>query len=484
VRGGLTYLGDGNRAFYEPDRNNIQPRFGFAFQANDDTVIRGGWAIYTVPILLDSFNQSGFSQSTPIVASTDNGLTFRANLTDPFPDGVLDPAGASLGAGTFMGQNVGDNDRQVFLAGSTRENEQAMRWSIGFQRKLPGDWVFEAAYVGNRGYDLVLQSPNPSDSRELRNYVDINAIPEQYLSRQPVRDQTVINFLTGTVPNPFQGLIPGTGLNGATVQRQQLLRPYPQFLTVRTERRGGTSRYHAAQFRLEKRFTGSFTLLGAYTWSRFREKVILLNPTDAKPQETPAEADVPHRFIGSAIWELPFGKDRRFNLGGAGNAILGGWSVQGIYNWQTGRPIRWPNVYYGGDPTQLKADYSNPDRIFDTSGFYFNDAPVQTGGAPDAAKQRADQRIRLANNVRTFPFRLANLRWQDVSFFEFSLVKTIPFNDDVRLQLRFEAFNAFNTPIFNVDQAPTVDPTNAGFARVTQQFNIPRNVQIAAKLIF
>lgn len=480
VRGGLTYLGEGDRAFYEPDRNNIQPRLGFAFQANDKTVIRGGWAIYTVPLLLDSFNQSGFSQSTPIVASLDSGFTYRANLTDPFPDGVRDPAGASLGAATFLGQNLGDGDRHVFLDG-TRRNEQAMRWSIGFQRKLPGDWVFEAAYVGNRGYDLIIQM---ADGRDVRNYVDINAIPAPYLSRQGVRDQAVINFLTTNVANPFQGLIPGTGLNGATVQRQQLLRPFPQFLAVRTERRGGTSRYHAAQFRLEKRFTGSFTVLGAYTWSRFREKRILLNPTDAEPHETPAEADVPHRFVGSGIWELPFGKDRRFNLGSFGNALLGGWSVQGIYNWQTGRPIRWGNVYYNGDPRQLEADYSNPDRIFDTSGFYFNDAAVQTGGAPDPAKQRADQRIRLLNNVRTFPSRLANLRWQDVSFFEFSLVKTIPFNDDVRLQLRFEAFNAFNTPIFNVDGSATVDPTSGGFGRVTQQFNIPRNVQLAAKLIF
>jgi hypothetical protein len=479
VRGGLTFL-ERDRGFWDADANNIQPRLGFAYQANDKTVIRGGWGIYSVPNLLDSFNQSGFSQSTPVVATLDGGLTFVGNLTSPFPDGVLDPPGASLGAATFMGQNLGDTDRHVFLDG-TRRNEQAMRWSIGFQRKLPGEWLFEAAYVGNRGYDLTVRM---ADNRDVRNYVDINPIPAQYLSTSPTRDATTINYLNAQVPNPFRGLIPGTSLNGATTTRLQLLRPLPQFLAVRTERRRGTSRYHAAQFRLEKRFTGSFTVLGAYTWSRFREKTILLNPTDTEAQETPAEADVPHRFVGSAIWELPFGKDRRFNLGGFGNALLGGWSVQGIYNWQTGRPIRWGNLYYGGDPRQLKADYSNPDRIFDTSGFYFSDAPVQTGGAPDPAKQRADQRIRLANNIRTFPFRLNNLRWQNVSFFEFSLVKTIPFKDDVRLQLRFEAFNALNTPIFNVDEAATVDPTNAAFGRVTQQFNIPRNVQLAAKIIF
>jgi outer membrane receptor protein involved in Fe transport len=480
VRGGLKYPSEGDRALWRADGNNIQPRFGFAFQASDKTVIRGGWAIYTVPNLLDSFNQSGFSQSTPIVTSLDTGLTFRANLTDPFPDGVLDPAGASQGAGTFMGQNLGDTDRHVFLDG-TRKNEQSMRWSIGFQRELPGQWVFEAAYVGNRGSDLVLQS---ADGRNLRNYVDINGVPAPYLSRSPVRDQNQINFLNANVPNPFQGLIPGTGLNGATTTRLQLLRPFPQFLAVRTERRGGTSRYHAAQFRLEKRFTGHFTVLGGYTWSRFREKTILLNPTDAEPSETPAEADVPHRFVGSAIWELPFGKDRRFNLGRLGNALLGGWSVQGIYNWQSGRPIRWGNLYFNGDPTKLKANYDDPDHIFDTSGFYFGDAAVQTGGSVDPAKQRGDQRIRLANNIRTFPFRLANLRWQNVSFFEFSMIKTVRFTEDVRMQLRFEAFNALNHPIFDVDQAETVDPTNATFGKVTQQFNIPRNVQLGVRLFF
>jgi hypothetical protein len=282
------------------------------------------------------------------------------------------------------------------------------------------------------------------------------------------------------VPNPFAGLVPGTPHNNATIQRQNLLRPYPQFLAVRTERHGGSSDYNSAQFRLEKRFTAGYSLLLGYTWSRFTENVVLLNATDATPTKYLADADTPHRVTASIIWQVPVGKGHRFDLGSVGNAILGGWSAQGIYNWQSGRPIAFGNIYYNGDPSQLKADYSDPNNVFDRSGFYFNDAPVQTGGQVDPAKQRNDPRINLVNNLRAFPFR-PGMRRPSVYFLDASLVKMVEINDDLRLQLRFEAINALNHPVF--DQ-PNVDPRNAAFGTVTQQFNIPRNLQFGVRLYF
>ena len=70
------------------------------------------------------------------------------------------------------------------------------------------------------------------------------------------------------------------------------------------------------------------------------------------------------------------------------------------------------NVYYNGDITQLKTQYTDDPTqpVFDISGFYFHDAAVQTNGVDDPAKQRADQRIRLANNIRTLPSRWDGLR--------------------------------------------------------------------------
>ena len=483
VKGGLTFLDRDHRGFWNADKNNVQPRVGFAFQADSRTVIRGGWGIYSMPVVMENalpgtsagndgfspFQQQGFSQSTNVVPTLDGGLTFRANLIDPFPDGVLDPPGASLGAATFLG-------RDINFAAPDRRNAQNMLWSIGFQRELPGKWVFEAAYVGGRGYDLPMGVTNDDRLRA----IDINAVPRQYLSTSPIRDPAVINFLTANVPNPFRGLLPGTSLNGSTIQRQQLLRPFPEFGNVRTDRYDGTSLYNSGQFRLEKRFSGGYSLLLAYTVSRSTERFSLLNNTDAKPERRLADADIPHRFVASGIWELPFGKGRRFELSGLARALLGGWSVQGIYNLQNGRPLTFGNVYYGGDPSTLKADWSSVDRIFDTSGFYFHDAAVQTGGADDPAKQRADPRIRLANNIRTFPSR-PGIRSQPVQFLDASLIKTVSFNDSVRLQLRFEAINALNHPIF---ATPNLDPTSSNFGKATSQFNIPRNIQLAAKLIF
>ena len=476
VQGGLLFADDSHRGQYQADKNNIQPRVGFAYRMNDKTVVRGGWAIYTVPNLLETFNQSGYSQATNLVPTLDTGLTFIANLTSPFPTGVTDPPGAAEGAGTFLGRGLGGTDSHVFLDG-VRKSEMAMRWSLGFQRELPGQWVFEASYVGNRGYDL---TTNTADGTNSRNYIELNSVPQQYLSTSPVRDNNTINFLTANVTNPFQNLLPGTGANGATIQRQQLLRPYPQFTDIRTERRDGTSSYQAAQLRLEKRFTGGYTVLAGYTWSRFTERNVLLNGTDTEPQEYLSGADIPHRLVLSGIYELPFGKGKHFEMDGLANSLFGGWSAQAIFNVQSGRPLNFGNVYFSGDPASLKASYEDPNKVFDTSGFYFHDAPVQRNGVDDPALQRADQRIRLANNVRTFPLR-PGIRGPSYYFLDWSLIKSVTFSDDFRLQLRFEAINGLNHPVF---ENPNTDPTNAAFGTSTGQFNIPRNFQLGVRLFF
>ena len=87
--------------------------------------------------------------------------------------------------------------------------------------------------------------------------------------------------------------------------------------------------------------------------------------------------------------------------------------------------------------------------MFDISGFYFHDAAVQTNGVDDPAKQRADSRIRLANNVRYFPSRIDGLRGQGLNLWDISIVKQVPINGRVRAQFNVEFLNAFNQPVFN-----------------------------------
>jgi hypothetical protein len=470
VKGGLLFATDDNRGFWNADKNNFQPRVGFAYKLTDKLVMRGGWGIYTVPFVILGNNQPGFSQSTPIVPSVDNGLTFQANLANPFPTGVLAPAGASNGLATFLGQGISYTPLDL-------NNTQAQRWSFGFQYELPGNWLVEAQYVGNAGYDGVVSVP-------------LNGIPLRYLSTSTFRDQNMINtinLLSATVTNPFRNLIPGTGLNGATVQRQQLLRPFPHFTGVTGVRNDASSRFHSAQMRVEKRFSAGYNLLAAYNWSKFLEQGTILNDADTSFERRFSDADIPHRLVMSGIWELPFGKGRKFGNGWhpALNVVAGGWQVQGIWNWQGGRTnLTMGNVYYNGDITKLKTNIKSDNidgTVFDISGFYFTDATVQTNGVLDPTKQRNDPRIQLANNVRTLPSRWATFRGQGLNLWDLSVSKNFSFTETIKFQLRGEFINAFNTPIFN---NPNLDPRSASFGQITSQANLARNVQIGLKLIF
>lgn len=465
VKGGLLFASDANRGAWNPDKNNIQPRIGIAYQVSDKLVIRAGFGQYTVPFVIDGVNQPGFSQATNLVPSLNGGLTFVADLTNPFPNGVANPPGASGGLATFIG-------REINFVPIERNNTQAQRWQFGIQYELPGQWLIEGAYVGNRGYDGVIN-------------FNLNPVPRNLLSTSPVRDQTTINFLTANVTNPFRGLAPGTGLDGTTVQRQQLLRPFPQFLNIVTRRNDAKSSYHSGQFRAEKRFNQGYTLLVSYTFSKFLEQGNLLNETDPDFEKRISDADIPHRVVVSGIWELPFGRGRRFGRDWSGplNAVVGGWQFQGIWQAQSGRALTLGNLYFNGDPTKLRVRMKGDtvDRTFDTSGFYFNDAAVQTNGVADPAKQRADQRIRLANNIRTLGSRFPNFRGSGLNLWDLSVIKNVQITETVQLQLRGEFLNAFNTPVFN---NPNLDPTNSNFGRATSQANLPRNVQIGLRIVF
>jgi TonB dependent receptor len=478
VKGGLLFADANNRGFWNADRNNIQPRAGFAFKLNEKTVLRGGWGLYTVPFVISGVNQSGFSLPTPIVGSNDNGLTFVSSLANPFPSGVLVPAGASLGLSALLGQTISFLPRDV-------RNTQAQRWSFGMQREMRWNWLVEAQYVGNHGYDGVTNTSfNNNDNQNI-----FNTIPRQYLSTSSFRDQNMIgtiNFLTTNVANPFRNLIPGTGLNGATVNRQQLLLPFPQFTGIRGIRNDATSDYHSAQLRAEKRFSGGYTALVSYTFSKFLESGTYLNESDTEYERRVSEADAPHRFVISGIWELPFGRGRKFgnNWNRVVNALAGGWQAQGIGQLQSGRPLTLGNLYINRDISKLKTDIrsANVDgRVFDIGGFYFNDATVQTNGVVDPAKQRNDARIQLASNIRTLPSRRALFRGDALNLWDLSVSKNFSFTETIRLQLRGEFLNAFNKVIFD---NPNTDPRNTNFGKVTGQANLPRDVQIGLKLIF
>ncbi len=154
------------------------------------------------PIGVSGIARTGFSASTPIAVTNDGYLTPYSTLGSLFPAGLIPPIGPSQGLATNLG-------RSASLFNPDRSNGCSLRWNFHLQRELPGRIVIEAGYFGNRA------APAHRD-----NSVALNFVPARYLRTLPTRDQKTIDYLIANVAHPFTGLMPGTTVNGSTVQRQ------------------------------------------------------------------------------------------------------------------------------------------------------------------------------------------------------------------------------------------------------------------------
>ncbi len=457
VRGGVTFAGvDGQpHGLYETPKNNFMPRLGATYKVNEKTVVRGGYGVFYgfLGQRRGDVVTSGFSSTTNLTPSLDNGLHFIETLSNPFLSGIQEPVGAALGIQTFLGQSITFFDPNP-------KSPRMQRWQVGLQRELPGRWVAEASYVGNHGTDI----------QTSRN---INATPQQYLSTSPVRDQATIDYLSATVPNPFFGLMPATAgavFRAQTIARERLLRPYPQFDTVNTTTNEGTSWYHALQVGLQRRFSAGYTLSGNYTYSSFTEAIDFLNAADPSPWKGISSQDVPHRLTVSGIWEVPVGRGRRFgaNLPAGVDAIVGGWQFQGIYTYQSGFPIGFGNLIFTGD--------------IDNIGLSGSDQTLARWFNVDAGFNRTSGQ-ELGSNVRTFPLRLDSVRTDNLNNVDLSVIKNASLAGARQLQFRLEAINALNHPQF---PGPNTTPTQVAFGTISasNQRNYARRVQVTLKLLF
>lgn len=474
VKGGVLYA---NGATYSTLKKPL-PRGAFSYLINERTVVRGGIGLFSYDYFFDNINQQGFSLGTPVQVTTDNGITFTgANLTNPIPaGGLIQPTGAALGLGSSLGQNLGN------LVQYNRKSPYYTRLQIGGQHDFGSGWKVEVMFVGSQGKNLpVVQQANN--------------IPLPYLSSSKIRDTAQEAFLTANVPSPFTGLLAGSTINGATVQRQQLLRPFPQFGTFGIEQNVGSDRYRHGTVNIEKRFKGGNSLTVQYTRSSTRDKLNFLNPADGKLEDRVSPNDRPNRLSVGTSLRLPFGKSEKWggDWKGVKQAALGGWQLSGTYQYQTGFPLTFgTSLYYGGDPSRLKSNIgakcpggsgiSGLDcPAWDIAGFYINDAQNQTNGAFDPVKARADQRIQLGNNVRYFPTTMKDMRAHDLHLLDVGLYKNFSLPRAMKLQVRFEAINALN---YTVLFTPDLNPRNATFGFITTDRNSPRDIQVGAKLTF
>ncbi|HLY62020.1 MAG TPA: carboxypeptidase-like regulatory domain-containing protein [Terriglobia bacterium] len=454
VRGGLDFAGVGGQSNYLWNQtfNTFAPRLGFAYKAASDVVIRGGFGVFPIQIGLPGGNdviQPGFSQTTQLVPTLNNGQTFIATLNNPFPNGALSPVGSSLGVQTFLGKGV-----SFYIPDAKRP--YTMQWSLNVQKVLPGKVLVEIGYVGSRSLKLQVS----------RNF---NALPDQYLSTSPVRDQTTINYLTANVPNPLGGLLPGTGLNGNTISRAQLLAPYPEFTSVTASDYQGYSSYNALQLRAEHRFSHGFMAQAAYSWSKEMDATSYLNPADPLPYYVISPNDRTQTLTFTGIFEFPVGRGKAFlgNTNRAANAVLGGWEIGPELIFHTGYPIPWGNVLFNGNIKNIPLPSSQRtiDRWFNTNA----------GFVTDPAKQ-------LADNLRTFPTALSGVRTSGENIWNMSLIKNVTLKERYKVEFRAEAFNLFNS-VAELG-APFTSPTSSAFGQVYYDGELPRTIQLALKFVF
>jgi hypothetical protein len=474
LRGGLQFAGssgDQRRSFF-PDRNNLQPRIGVAWQVRPRWVIRGG---YGLTYLGQSSNGSdaGFSRRTPLIATTDN-LRPAVTLSDPYPvnlypAGLLQPIGNSQGLATNLGQGVAAQYLDRVLPASHQ-------FSFGLQRELPGGWLLDTSYSANF-------------TRKLPVSMNLNFIAAQELNRLPVGERAA--YFNAQVPNPMAGQLPGSAFNGATIPRSQLLAAYPHFASVViTDVPIGDTRYDSLQMKATRRFAGGLAMQVAYTVSKSAERVNVLNGQDVKLgnllntglEKRLVEFDTPQNLAVVASYELPFGKGRRWGSGMNRilNGVIGGWNTNWQYVYRSGLLFEFPNAAPLAART-AKLTHGQRDELAQKGGRTqfdpLQDVFFDTGLFP---RQR-----QAPFTLRDFPTRFADVRSKSLNVWEISLSKDFLLNAErnIKFQLRADAQNAFNYPWFSRIQSVDVTNSRFGFLNPATRTEA-REMILAAKILF
>jgi len=486
VYGGLGFVNqNGNpRSPFNTDWNNIQPRVGAAYRVTNGFVIRGGYGIFYVPQFSQA-SQNGFSQPTQFVGTTDNGATIASRLSNPFPAGIQQPSGSDLGLATLNGKPVTYSDPSGQIG-------HVQSFTFGFQKQLPGKVTVDAAYVGTRANQLPVT-------------LNINAPSAANLALANSDTGGNSSYFSAFVPNPFAGLLPGTTLNGATVTRQQLLLPFPQFTAVnRADIPIGKNWYNALQVTLQQRTFHGFDLTVGYTLQKNLQAVNYQNPQDAGISGTGTSAgnysalavdgltppthsltpyDRTQRLNVAPVYELPFGKGRQYLSqvqNRALNTIITGWQASASLVWQTGAPMTAPaGLALIGNPNVSDKNF---DRMFN-SGVRQLNGTVTGLTASDISNPA--WRVLPAFAPKPTPQYMGNVRnfWGTET--NITASKNNYIRETMNLQLRFDFLNAFNHPIFGQD--PTVSFTSPTFGQLVRgngQSAIPRTIQLAARFIF
>ncbi|MDX1984769.1 MAG: carboxypeptidase-like regulatory domain-containing protein [Bryobacteraceae bacterium] len=434
-----------NRGSWNAPKGIFLPRLGLAWRVDNNTAIRIGFARYSVPATLtDGLNTLG-SVPYPGFDAASFGIADlqgvpQQRISNPYPGGLVPVVGKRLG----RYNNLGDSTTWYQQDFNPAIND---RINFSVQRQLPGRILADITFFMNLG-------------RNQPQGIDLNQV-------DPRIGYNVGNAVNQSVPNPFFNVLPADKMPGQLrTQRNvnvfQLLRPYPQYGSlVETLRGERGNRYKSLQMQFQRPFANGFNFVIGYNYNReSNEEFYDEQDTFTRNYTWQPAQNARQRFTGAAIYEIPFGKSRKYMsaMHPVADAVLGGWAVSGLFSFNTGLFIRFPGYLVDGDPT-----LSDPqkDRWFDTS------------------------KIKLlpAFTRRQNPLQYPKLTGPRFANIDLTLAKEFPIVERLKFELRMEAYNLMNS--FTPD-SPELNVNSSNFGKVFRQRPgvFGRQLQFSGRFVF
>jgi len=515
LRGALTIVGRPSARYGQrqgpTDKTDFAPRLGLAYGVSPKVVIRGGAGLVFQPSAMEASGTSGGSGDDGFDVQTNFNPSFigqdglpvatlyspdpavSSSAQKPYPTGFAVAQGKSSSclssAACVQGIDIGNGVNADYF--DSYRTPYSIQWNGNVQFAAPFGVKLELGYLGNRGLFLIQGDPGRPYDQLSTNTLIANGCT--------VGASTAQCKLSQNVNNPFASILgvgspfyqPGLGLGGSQVVAAQLAHLYPQYTSLYSYRKpDANSKYNAFTVRADKAMSHGLAFTFSFTDGREYDNgassVNYLGPTSgtyANQYDPAAEwsigaQNVSYDIAGGFVYQLPIGQQQPFlNGGNAGlRKVLSGWQVSGIENWSTGTPIVLSGVDNG--------------TTAETYGSGFSQRPEWTGASPQLPNQSYKlwfnpnvYSVPLAYEIGNAPRTIAGVNNPSYQDLDLQIAKNTTFGRSERyvLQIRMEAFNAFNHAVLG---GPDTNVKDATFGVIQGYSNAQRRLQFAAKFSF
>ncbi len=483
----LAIQNTGSRGLINPDLNNFAPRVGLAYQISDKLVLRSGYGIFYGGQENGPFSNPSPGFNPPFLSSEAFSTPCAAPSANPKPNQLDCSISAANNGGLplnvlsqgFPAASLTDpNAPELYSLDPHLVTPYTQQWHLGFEYELPADTVLEVSYAGSRGLKL------------FAFYNGNQAVPVLGTDSLPTAPRRPANDEAPGGTGPCTLADGGANCNAALD------------VAIDTFRSNAQSNYNSLQVRLEKRYSHGLQYEAAYTFAHALDTASSaslgsVNNGDFQDQRFPnqnygnSDFDVRQRFVFSYIYDLPFGRGRKFAGGASGvaNQMIGNWQLAGVFSAATGNYYTATDInnisgsdcggtvgYYCSRPTLVGNPNSKPcipGTLFNTCAFADNTVLGTFGNA--------------GRNIIEGP---------GYKTWDTSLVKQFPISEQKHFEFRAEFFNVLNhvNYLFGQFGAISAEPTplelNPFIPQSQSTFGYPlsarapRQIQVALKFYF